>query len=292
MMMIGRNRSPIFTTSQWQEFEQQALIFKYMVSGVPIPPDLISTVRRSLEYSSMSSRFIPHQPIGWGSFEMGLGRKADPEPGRGRNRSRKPVEVISSTSSSTTTAAATAINELSASETYPFLCSHSSSSRPPSSFSSPQNNPPHYLFLDSGSYSQTDKDSFTPLTMSSSPSGYSQSRYFQSLTGESREHHQQQKEKNSFLLGTEFKSERLIKGRREEENQMPFHHFFGEKPFHGFSPLPSSQFPCHHPHKSFLVQSPHSTLMVEFSILGLYIMHQKWYLSLPMDIERLMFGHW
>ncbi|PSS07320.1 Growth-regulating factor like, partial [Actinidia chinensis var. chinensis] len=263
MMMIGRNRSPIFTTSQWQEFEQQALIFKYMVSGVPIPPDLISTVRRSLEYSSMSSRFIPHQPIGWGSFEMGLGRKADPEPGRcrrtdgkkwrcskeahpdskycerhmhrGRNRSRKPVEVISSTSSSTTTAAATAINELSASETYPFLCSHSSSSRPPGSFSSPQNNPPHYLFLDSGSYSQTDKDSFTPLTMSSSPSGYSQSRYFQSLTGESREHHQQQKEKNSFLLGTEFKSERSIRGRREEENQMPFHHFFGEKPFHGFS---------------------------------------------------------
>ncbi|GFY97200.1 hypothetical protein Acr_11g0015060 [Actinidia rufa] len=162
IMSGGRNRSPIFTASQWQELEQQTLIFKYMVSEVPIPPDLISTVRRSLEYSSTFSRFILRQPT-------------------------------------------------------------------------PQNNPTHNLFMDSGSYSQTHEDSFTPLTMSSSPSGYSQSHYFQSLTGESREQHQQQKEKSSFLLGTDFKSERPIKGEREEENQMPFHHFFGEKPFHGFS---------------------------------------------------------
>ncbi|XP_057503621.1 growth-regulating factor 5-like [Actinidia eriantha] len=261
IMSGGRNRSPIFTASQWQELEQQALIFKYMASEVPIPPDLISTVRRSLEYSSTFSRFIPRQPIGAGNFEMGLGRKAYPEPGRcrrtdgkkwrcskeahpdskycerhmhrGKNRSRKPVEVISSTSSSTTTAAA--ITSLSSAETYPFLYAHSSSSIPPGSFSAPQNNPTHNLFMDSGSYSQTDEDSFTPLTMSSSPSGNSQSHYFQSLTGESREQHQQQKEKSSFLLGTDFKSERPIKGEREEENQMPFHHFFGEKPFHGFS---------------------------------------------------------
>ncbi|XP_027176298.1 growth-regulating factor 5 [Coffea eugenioides] len=110
-----------FTASQWQELEHQALIFKYMVSGTPVPPDLLYTVRRSLD-SSLSSKLLFHQPqLGWNScFQMGFGRKIDPEPGRcrrtdgkkwrcskeaypdskycerhmhrGRNRSRKPVE--------------------------------------------------------------------------------------------------------------------------------------------------------------------------------------------------------
>ncbi|KAK2991943.1 hypothetical protein RJ640_027834 [Escallonia rubra] len=35
-----------FTASQWQELEHQALIFKYMISGMPIPPDLIFTIKR------------------------------------------------------------------------------------------------------------------------------------------------------------------------------------------------------------------------------------------------------
>ena len=60
MMMSARNRSP-FTASQWQELEHQALIFKYIVSGVPIPADLIWTVKRSLD-SSLSSGLFPHQP--------------------------------------------------------------------------------------------------------------------------------------------------------------------------------------------------------------------------------------
>ncbi|XP_042500936.1 growth-regulating factor 1-like isoform X2 [Macadamia integrifolia] len=120
--MNARHASP-FTTSQWQELEHQALIFKYMVSGVPIPSDLIFPIKRSLD-SSLSSRLFPHEPIGWGCFQMGFTRKADPEPGRcrrtdgkkwrcskdaypdskycerhmhrGRNRSRKPVEIIAS----------------------------------------------------------------------------------------------------------------------------------------------------------------------------------------------------
>ncbi|XP_044485540.1 growth-regulating factor 5-like [Mangifera indica] len=115
-------RSP-FTPTQRQELELQALIFKYMVSGVPIPPELIYSVKRSLD-SSMAARLFPPQQIGWGYFQVGFGRKADPEPGRcrrtdgkkwrcskeaypdskycerhmhrGRNRSRKPVEATSS----------------------------------------------------------------------------------------------------------------------------------------------------------------------------------------------------
>ncbi|RYQ88767.1 hypothetical protein Ahy_B09g095768 isoform D [Arachis hypogaea] len=116
------SRSP-FTPNQWQELEQQALVFKYMVTGTPIPPDLIFSIKRSLD-SSISSRLFPHHPIGYAYFQMGFGRKVDPEPGRcrrtdgkkwrcskeaypdskycerhmhrGRNRSRKPVEISSS----------------------------------------------------------------------------------------------------------------------------------------------------------------------------------------------------
>ncbi|XVE88627.1 hypothetical protein DITRI_Ditri19aG0084900 [Diplodiscus trichospermus] len=125
-----------FTPTQWQELEHQALIFKYMVSGVPIPPELIFSVKRSLD-SSLASRLFPHQPSGWGGFQVGFGRKVDPEPGRcrrtdgkkwrcskeaypdskycerhmhrGRNRSRKPVEGNSTTATCTTTPNTTSI---------------------------------------------------------------------------------------------------------------------------------------------------------------------------------------
>uniref|UniRef100_A0A2N9HFA7 Growth-regulating factor n=1 Tax=Fagus sylvatica TaxID=28930 RepID=A0A2N9HFA7_FAGSY len=131
--MSGRNRFP-FTASQWQELEHQALIFKYMASGIPIPPDLLFTIKRScMDSSSISSKlFSHHQPqhIGWNCLQMGLGRKIDPEPGRcrrtdgkkwrcskeafpdskycerhmhrGKNRSRKPVEILKTTSTTMT----------------------------------------------------------------------------------------------------------------------------------------------------------------------------------------------
>ena len=50
-----------FTVTQWHELEHQALIYKYMVSGVPVPPELLYSVKRSLE-SSLASRLFPHQP--------------------------------------------------------------------------------------------------------------------------------------------------------------------------------------------------------------------------------------
>ncbi|XP_030491328.2 growth-regulating factor 1 isoform X2 [Cannabis sativa] len=127
-MMSGKTRFP-FTASQWQELEHQALIFKYMVSGIPIPPDLLFTLKRSYLDSTavLPSKLFPHhsQHVGWNCFQMGLGRKIDPEPGRcrrtdgkkwrcskeafpdskycerhmhrGKNRSRKPVEVLKTT---------------------------------------------------------------------------------------------------------------------------------------------------------------------------------------------------
>ncbi|CAN1196866.1 Growth-regulating factor 5 [Linum perenne] len=133
-MMSGRSSSRFpFTANQWQELEHQALIFKYMVSGIPIPHDLLFTIKRtnssspSSSFLDSSSKLFPSQTphIGWSCFQLGLGRKIDPEPGRcrrtdgkkwrcskeaypdskycerhmhrGKNRSRKPVEAQQST---------------------------------------------------------------------------------------------------------------------------------------------------------------------------------------------------
>ncbi|XP_047329487.1 growth-regulating factor 4-like [Impatiens glandulifera] len=114
---------PPFTAAQWQELEHQALIYKYLVAGLPVPPDLLLPIRRSLE--SLSARFFHHSSLGYCSY---YGKKIDPEPGRcrrtdgkkwrcskdaypdskycerhmhrGRNRSRKLVESQSSSQSS------------------------------------------------------------------------------------------------------------------------------------------------------------------------------------------------
>lgn len=54
MMSSGSNLN-LFTAAQWEELEQQALIYKYMVSGVPVPTHLILSVRRSLYNSSFTN---------------------------------------------------------------------------------------------------------------------------------------------------------------------------------------------------------------------------------------------
>ncbi|KAM3369850.1 hypothetical protein ACQJBY_017615 [Aegilops geniculata] len=109
-------RPATFTAAQYEELEQQALIYKYLVAGVPVPPDLLLPIRRG--FDSLASRFYHHHALGYGSY---FGKKLDPEPGRcrrtdgkkwrcskeaaqdskycerhmhrGRNRSRKPVET-------------------------------------------------------------------------------------------------------------------------------------------------------------------------------------------------------
>lgn len=40
-------RAP-FTTTQWQELEHQALIFKYMMAGVNVPNELLNPIRKSV----------------------------------------------------------------------------------------------------------------------------------------------------------------------------------------------------------------------------------------------------
>ncbi|PIM98026.1 hypothetical protein CDL12_29497 [Handroanthus impetiginosus] len=91
------------------------MVYKYLVAGLPVPPDLVLLIRRS--YEAISALHFHHPSLGCNSY---YGKKFDPEPGRcrrtdgkkwrcskeahsdskycerhmhrGRNRSRKPVE--------------------------------------------------------------------------------------------------------------------------------------------------------------------------------------------------------
>ncbi|XP_073301771.1 growth-regulating factor 4-like [Primulina huaijiensis] len=127
----GYNKPP-FTAVQWQELEHQAMIYKYLVAGLPIPPDLVMPIRRS--FDALASRLFHYPSLGYCSY---YGKKFDPEPGRcrrtdgkkwrcskdahpdskycerhmhrGRNRSRKHVE-----SQSTSQSLSTAISHISA----------------------------------------------------------------------------------------------------------------------------------------------------------------------------------
>jgi hypothetical protein len=57
--MSGRWARPLpFTPVQYEELEQQALIYKYLVAGVPVPPDLVVPIRRGLD--SLATRFYGH----------------------------------------------------------------------------------------------------------------------------------------------------------------------------------------------------------------------------------------
>ncbi|WMV43238.1 hypothetical protein MTR67_036623 [Solanum verrucosum] len=124
-MGYGYGYRPPFTAVQWQELEHQAMIYKYLVAGLPVPPDLVVPIRRSFE--AISARFFHHPSLGYCSY---YGKKFDPEPGRcrrtdgkkwrcskdaypdskycerhmhrGRNRSRKPVESQSTSQSLST----------------------------------------------------------------------------------------------------------------------------------------------------------------------------------------------
>ncbi|WOK99592.1 growth-regulating factor 7-like isoform X3 [Canna indica] len=113
----------IFTSSQWMELENQALIYKYIDANVEIPTNLLIPKRTSYNpfgLSAFSSGSLRTSALDRGSYHVGLCGNADPELGRcrrtdgkkwrcsreavadqkycerhlnrGRHRSRKPVE--------------------------------------------------------------------------------------------------------------------------------------------------------------------------------------------------------
>lgn len=224
-MSTATSRFP-FTATQWQELEHQALIYKYMVSGMPVPADLLYTIRRSLD-SSLSSKLILHQPhhIGWNCFQMGFGKKIDPEPGRcrrtdgkkwrcskeaypdskycerhmhrGRNRSRKPVEIMTTNTSiatRTTPPTAIPISSITKNTNNPSPCSPTSSHSFSYLTSSSTHEPHHYPFL----YPHSSSSRPPPITLSSAQDHipkfllesavYSRNCYGDGMKGEVDEH--------------------------------------------------------------------------------------------------------
>ncbi|XP_008364482.3 growth-regulating factor 5-like [Malus sylvestris] len=77
--------APLFTVAQWAEMEHQALIFKYLKAGVPVPSELLAPIRTS--FNLISPNFLPHHPT-WG-YASYCGKKIDPEPGRCRRTDGK-----------------------------------------------------------------------------------------------------------------------------------------------------------------------------------------------------------
>lgn len=49
-----------FSLSQWQELELQALIFRYMLVGASVPPELLQPIKKSLLHSSP---YFLHHPF-------------------------------------------------------------------------------------------------------------------------------------------------------------------------------------------------------------------------------------
>ncbi|XP_074584013.1 growth-regulating factor 7-like [Curcuma longa] len=89
--VLARLKGP-FTPSQWLELEHQALIYKYIVAKVPIPPNLLIPIQRSLVssgFSRFSAGSFGSNPFGWGSFYLGCSGNVDPEPGRCRRTDGK-----------------------------------------------------------------------------------------------------------------------------------------------------------------------------------------------------------
>ena len=49
-----------FSLSQWQELELQALIFRYMLAGAAVPPELLQPIKKSLLHSP---HYFLHHPL-------------------------------------------------------------------------------------------------------------------------------------------------------------------------------------------------------------------------------------
>ncbi|KAJ8483792.1 hypothetical protein OPV22_016277 [Ensete ventricosum] len=90
--VLARVRGP-FTPTQWLELERQALIYKYIVANVAIPPSLFIPFRTSLNTFGLSSlsvgSFGSSTSVGWGLYHQGYSGNDDPEPGRCRRTDGK-----------------------------------------------------------------------------------------------------------------------------------------------------------------------------------------------------------
>lgn len=58
-----------FSLAQWQELELQALIFRHMLSGAAVPPELLHLVKKSLITNSSHPYYFPHPVQHYPNFQ-------------------------------------------------------------------------------------------------------------------------------------------------------------------------------------------------------------------------------
>ncbi|KAL0909709.1 hypothetical protein M5K25_020600 [Dendrobium thyrsiflorum] len=255
MMMSGSSSSRYpFTASQWQELEHQALIYKYIASGIPIPSDLILPIRRSFlldsTTTSPSLAFPTQAQLGWSCFQMGFGKKAeDPEPGRcrrtdgkkwrcskeaypdskycerhmhrGKNRSRKPVEISLAAKTNQSSSSPSSAQS-------PYLANLSISTPPQTNYN---------LSCPFSNYSRP------PWAHFSADSGTSHLQYgehvmkdlegctfFPDMSGTERESSSQFKAMGMSSIGQAKQNSYSLSKEEEEERQRNLRHFFDEWP--------------------------------------------------------------
>ncbi|KAK1375902.1 Growth-regulating factor [Heracleum sosnowskyi] len=278
MMGSAQNRY-LFTASQLEEFKHQALIYNYMVSGVPVPTDLLSALKRKLDFSS--TLFL-HKQVRWGSYRKRFNRKEELEPERCKrtdgkkwrcsreahresrycerhmHRGRKPVTISANTTSPVIKIHSNSVHDHPSIQTSALI--HPASLY--SQSSSRQNSSTQQLFLESGSFYQTNKDyrfmqgmrdgerAFFPMDsktvrrqhISHKTSKISSSDYFHTINDHGKFEDQRRQEEgrelkqHSFIIGNDFKPARSINVDTDEKNQDNFHHFFGEWPLKGKAP--------------------------------------------------------
>ncbi|CAH9127815.1 unnamed protein product [Cuscuta epithymum] len=88
---IPRAGKSYFSLGQWQELELQALIFRHMIAGAPVPQELLHIVKKSSPPFYFPHHLHPHLHHPQSMMQAGYwGRAAmDPEPGRCRRTDGK-----------------------------------------------------------------------------------------------------------------------------------------------------------------------------------------------------------
>ncbi|KAL8113655.1 uncharacterized protein LOC141668925 [Apium graveolens] len=266
MMGNGQNRY-LFTESQLEEFKHQALIYSYIVSGAPVPTDLLSDRKRKLDFSS--TLFL-HKQGRWGCYHNSFNGKEDLEPGRckrtdgkkwrcsreahreskycerhmhrGRNSSRKPVTNATNTTSPLIKIRSNSVHDQPSKQTSTLIHPASLYSQPSSRH---HNTSTQQQFLECRSFYQTNKDyRFMPgkralfpmdsKTVRSQHEPYQTSKVASSETINDHDQRTQEEcrdlKQHCFILGNDFRPARSINVDRREDNQEGLHHFSSEWP--------------------------------------------------------------
>ncbi|KAI3905877.1 hypothetical protein MKW92_002216 [Papaver armeniacum] len=266
---MGKKQTTIYTITMART-ETQALIFKHMVSGIPIPAELLFPLKFHTSSSLISSKlFLPSDPqIPWTYYHIGRCRRTDGKKWRcakevyhdskycekhmhrGRNRSRKPVEeILTSTSSNQS-------KSMISSNFSPYYNSPSPSSSSSSSFfkiwfslSSIKLNTPFWMKDHSLqkkpdlSLSNSNSWKYSPLRMNSSSSvspslqnGFSQfdhnnhNNIHHQQDQEQQQQKKQQEKKHCFVLGTDFFKSAKQEQDQQQQQQHQFLQFIDEYP--------------------------------------------------------------